>query len=162
MSTFSFVAVGPNGSGPANIIDATSLNSNFSNICTAGNNINYQNIGSAGIYASQMIPTTNAQAQFGGASTITYTFPAGVSLAPNSASFIIGSSNYPSMALRFPNQSTAFSGYSTIGAASNQTIKGISAQVMNITDGGTPLFAFDRGGDLGISGFAVANALIAT
>ena len=108
MSTFSFVAVGPNGSGPANIIDATSLNSNFSNICTAGNNINYQNIGSAGIYASQMIPTTNAQAQFGGASTITYTFPAGVSLAPNSASFIIGSSNYPSTALRFPTNRRHF------------------------------------------------------
>ena len=44
-----------NGTGPANIIDATQMNSNFTAVATAVNNI----------YPSQVLPITTAQATFG-------------------------------------------------------------------------------------------------
>jgi hypothetical protein len=54
-------------------INAAPFNSNFTALQTCGNNIDNTNIGSAGIYASQVIPLTAAEATFGGA--LGYTFP---------------------------------------------------------------------------------------
>lgn len=58
-------------------LTATNLNANPANEVTCINNIDHTNLGSAGIYASQIIPATAPQAAFGGA--LTYTFPAGIS-----------------------------------------------------------------------------------
>jgi len=56
-------------------------------------NITYANIGSAGIYASQIIPTNGTQATFGGSQT--YTFPAGIAVTQgvSSGNTIIANGN---------------------------------------------------------------------
>jgi hypothetical protein len=48
-------------------INAAPFNTNFSAVQTAVNSIDNTNIGAAGIFASQLLPTTSAQATFGGA-----------------------------------------------------------------------------------------------
>jgi hypothetical protein len=58
--------------------DGTQVNANFNSLIAAGNNINSTNIGSLGVYANQIIPTTAAQATFGG--VLAYTFPAGLNV----------------------------------------------------------------------------------
>lgn len=63
MSILAIPNVFVNGSGPANIIDATQMNTNFTAVATAVNNI----------YPLQVIPLTGVQATFGG--TAGYTFP---------------------------------------------------------------------------------------
>jgi hypothetical protein len=55
-----------NGTGPANIVDAVGLNANFTATATALNNI----------YPSQIIPTTTAQATFGGLQPYLFLAPA--------------------------------------------------------------------------------------
>jgi len=58
---------------------ATQWNSNFVTFVAAFSNIDYTNIGAAGIYASQIKPTSASAATFGGSQT--YTFPAGIALS---------------------------------------------------------------------------------
>jgi hypothetical protein len=57
-------------------IQAAPFNANFSAVQTAVNSIDNTNIGVAGLFASQILPTTSGQATFGG--TTAYTFPYGV------------------------------------------------------------------------------------
>jgi Chaperone of endosialidase len=59
-------------------INAAPFNTNFSAVATAVNSIDNSNIGAAGIFASQLLPTTSAQATFGG--TLGYNF-----LAPSAS-----------------------------------------------------------------------------
>jgi hypothetical protein len=59
-------------------VDATKLAANFSALAACSSNIDNTNIGAAGIYASQLIPTTVAQAVFGGSQT--YTFSNGLNV----------------------------------------------------------------------------------
>ena len=54
-------------------LTAANLNANPANEITCINNIDNNNIGSNGIYATQIKPTSIAQAAFGG--TVAYTFP---------------------------------------------------------------------------------------
>lgn len=56
---------------------AAQVNANFSSLQTCGNSIDNTNIGSAGLFASQLKPTNSGQASFGG--TQAYTFPAQLS-----------------------------------------------------------------------------------
>lgn len=55
-------------------VDATTTNANNAAIVAAVNNIDNTNIGSSGIYASQIIPSTTAEGTFGG--SLPYYFPA--------------------------------------------------------------------------------------
>ncbi len=48
------------------VIQAAPFNSNFTAVATAVNNIDNTNLGALGIYASQIIPTSAAQALVGG------------------------------------------------------------------------------------------------
>lgn len=59
---------------------AAQVNANFTAVANGVNSIDASNIGAAGLYASQIIPTTSGQASFGG--TQQYAFPAaaGVSI----------------------------------------------------------------------------------
>jgi hypothetical protein len=77
MSTFSQFHVWATGE----TITAALLNGEIASIVTAGNNIDNNNIGTLGIYASQIKPTSGAQATFGG--TNTYTFIAGEVVSSN-------------------------------------------------------------------------------
>lgn len=67
--------------------DANQVNANFSALQSCGNSIDYRNIGASGIYASQILPTTAAQATFSAAVgwTITTTSATVVPLTVNSA-----------------------------------------------------------------------------
>ena len=67
------VLVIPNTFVTGTVIQAAPFNSNFSAVATAVNSIDNTNIGAAGIFASQLIPTTTAQATFGG--VLSYVFP---------------------------------------------------------------------------------------
>jgi hypothetical protein len=71
-------------------LTATNLNANPANEISCINNIDHTNLGSAGIYASQVIPATAPQAAFGG--SLTYTFPAGISAV---GAIVAGSATAP-------------------------------------------------------------------
>ncbi|MFY9780850.1 MAG: hypothetical protein WAJ85_10115 [Candidatus Baltobacteraceae bacterium] len=62
----------PNTFSVGSIINAAPFNANFSALQTCGNSIDNTNIGSAGLYASNLLPTSGAQATFGG--LVPYTF----------------------------------------------------------------------------------------
>ena len=64
------------------VIDANQMNANFSALTTwANGNVDHTNVGSGGIFASQIIPDSTAHATFGGA--IAYTFPNPVIFSTN-------------------------------------------------------------------------------
>jgi hypothetical protein len=63
---------------PATTANPALVNQNFANLVACAQNIDNSNIGSAGIYASQIIPTSPSQAIFGG--TQSYTFPASLTV----------------------------------------------------------------------------------
>lgn len=70
--------------------DANQVMANFNALASGVNNIDNTNIGSSGIYASQIIPTTAAQATFGG-TTVGYTFVApAVGITPLTVTGIAG------------------------------------------------------------------------
>ena len=58
---------------------ASQVNANFTSLQSCGNNIDHTNIGTAGIYASQIVPDTAAHATFGG--TTAYTFASGLTIS---------------------------------------------------------------------------------
>jgi len=66
----------PNVFANGTVINSSPFNQNFGNIVTWSTAIDNTNIGVAGIYASQIVPSSIAQATFGGTSN--YTFPAGI------------------------------------------------------------------------------------
>lgn len=66
----------PNSFTNGTAADANQVNANFSSLQACGNNIDHNNIGSAGIYATQIIPTTVGQAIFGGG--VVYQFSNGL------------------------------------------------------------------------------------
>ena len=57
------------------------VNANFTACANAINNIDNTNIGAAGLFASDLLPTNGTQATFGGAQT--YTFPADINVSGN-------------------------------------------------------------------------------
>ena len=57
---------------------ATNLNANETQWANCFLNLDYRNIGAAGIQAAQIIPASGAQATFGG--SLVYTFPSGVTI----------------------------------------------------------------------------------
>lgn len=66
-------------SNNVSIVDASTTNANNQFLLNCALAVDNTQIGSAGIYASQIIPTTVGRATFGG--TIGYTFPAGLTIA---------------------------------------------------------------------------------
>lgn len=81
----------PNSFSNGTPADGNLVNQNFSAVAAAVNNINSSNVGALGIYASQLIPTSSAQATFGG--TLGYTFLApSTGVTPLVASGIAGQS----------------------------------------------------------------------
>lgn len=68
----------PNTFVTGTTINAAPFNDNFTAVATAVNNIDNTNLGALGIYASQIIPTSTAQATFGG--TRAYTFSNGLNV----------------------------------------------------------------------------------
>jgi hypothetical protein len=85
-------------------LTAANLNANPSNEVTCINNIDWHNVGSAGFFASNLIPTTTGQATFGGSSL--YTFPAGINAGgPVTATNVMANSIVP-QPVATPNSSS--------------------------------------------------------
>ena len=122
-----------------NIVDAAQLNGNFTSLQSCGNAVDSTNMGSGGIYASQIKPATVGQATFGGA--IVYAFPAGLNvngalLQANAGLTVVGTTNLAA---------TTFSVAPTMSGA-------------NITAGTIPNSALVNGGFVDLSATAQTKA----
>ena len=145
------------------IVDASQLNGNFTSLQSCGNAIDNTNIGANGIFASQMKPTSLAQASFGG--TFAYTFGvaprmSGASITagtiPNSAlvsggaggvTSVTGSGNIASSGGLTPN-------IKLVAAPSISGVNFTSATVPNAALVTTPLTALTAGTNISITGAA--------
>jgi hypothetical protein len=127
----------PNTFTTGTTINAAPFNANFTALATCGNNIDNSNIGSAGIYASQIICSTVATCTFGGSSP--YTFP---------------------NLLQF-----AYGGVPTtlIGIAPTSAAGGVNCSAFDIADILTPFTTYacwDTAGDYGVAGALSANTSV--
>ena len=68
----------PNTLTNGTVVDATALMGNFTSLQACGNNIDTNNIGTTGVYATQIKPLATLQAIFGG--TVAYTFSNGLTV----------------------------------------------------------------------------------
>jgi hypothetical protein len=137
---------------PNTLAQSAQVNANFTAIAAVLNgSIDNTNIGPAGIYASQIIPTTTAQATFGGG-TQKYIFP-----GPALAGPAYGNTALASLAFQW----LAAAGTGVLGASSGITVEGVVASLATIGVGGaSPVVAFDTAGDLGVLGNIIAGANI--
>ena len=137
----------PNTFVNGQFIDANLFNQNFQAIATFANgNVDATNIGAAGIYGSQIIPTNVTQAIFGG--TLVYTFPAGLNingavLKANLGLTVVGTTNLaattfsvpPTMsganitARTIPNLSLVTTPITALTAGSNITLTGTAPNI---------------------------------
>jgi hypothetical protein len=121
--------------------NANQVNSNFTSLQSCSNNIDNTNLGTVGIFASQIVPTTVAQATFGG--TQTYVFPLGLDSANN----IMTTSNANGYYL------TRLGGGVSVLDAQQIVVNGVTADLLRIGNGGGgSLFAFDNVGNEGVVG----------
>jgi hypothetical protein len=153
----------PNTYTNGQVISAAIVNQNFQAIAAwANGNVDFSNIGVNGIYASQILPTTTAQAAFGG--TVSYSMPAGLQVqnpggclnlglpADTSCTTIGGSGGAMNLSVQ-PGQNFAFltsNGTATTGLAdilSNGTMT-VNAQGIPGTAGGGAVLPtyFNSGG----------------
>ena len=89
----------PNIFSNGQVIDATMMNANFSALANwANGNVDNTNIGSGGIFASQIIPGSTAQATFGGATS--YTFPTVLNLLGGAV--VTGPASFSTLAANSP------------------------------------------------------------
>jgi hypothetical protein len=136
----------PNTFTTGTTINAAPFNANFTALATCGNNIDNSNIGSAGIYASQIICSTVATCTFGATAVMTFPTTIASTVAPASAD-----------AFTWQNYS---SGTTTGLFASGATVATIGATALGIAqNGGSNLLTLDNSGDLGILGGAYVNGV---
>lgn len=88
-------------------LTAPVLNSNPTTFSGCFNNIDYTNIGSAGIFASQMMPTNSSQSTFGGGQN--YTFPNNLTVGGTLTAAIVGGL-YPSSMVPTTGAQATFGG----------------------------------------------------
>ncbi len=119
-------------------IQAAPFNANFTAIQTAVNSIDNTNIGAAGIFASQLIPTTAAQATFGG---------------------LVGYKFYPATASAVPLTISGFTGQSVDLLDVTLTSGGTNAFKISSTGAATFGFALSAAGLTSTAGVAVGGAL---
>ena len=126
------------------IVDAAQLNGNFTSLQSCGNAVDSTNMGSGGIFASQIKPTSAAQASFGG--TFVYAFPAGLTingalLRANSGLTVVGTTNLAATTFSVaPTMSGANINANTIpnGALITTPITTITAGTGITTSGSAP------------------------
>lgn len=138
--------------------DATQVDANNAAIILwANGGIDNTNIGAAGIFASQIKPTTGPQAVFGGA--LGYTFP---NPTPAFALTVAGL-NQVTYALAFPNKSSSAVKQTTVFADNTVNARGIVAEVFAVTSNNAGgLLTLDTSGNLGLNGGLLAAVVEAT
>ena len=144
MSVLANTVTIPNTFQNGQFIDANLFNQNFQSIATFANgNIDNTNIGVAGVYGSQIKPTSVSQAAFGG--TVVYTFPAGLNingavLQANSGLTVVGTTNLAATVFSVP-----------------PTMSGANINANTIPNGAlvtTPLTGLTAGTNISITGTA--------
>lgn len=163
-----------NGISNGQSAQASQINSNFNALQSCGNNIDNANIGTSGIYASQIKPTNGSQATFGGSQA--YTFPNNVSWGNSSFggtlntsgsySFstsngaFIGTLNTPTTGGVLTYGASA-GGFTSASIATNNgtSTQGVTPSILGVfgQPGGTLLLSLDNNGNL-----AVPNAVFGT
>jgi hypothetical protein len=138
-------------------LTAVNLNAPLTTLLNCYNNTDFNNIGGAGIYASQIIPTTTAQATFGGSQT--YTFPANVTVLGGFIANPAGVSN-PN-GLQIGNASagggTQYTRIATITGCTNST-GAVNGSLLSIDDQGAGYkLCMDTAGDMQIPGNFLAG-----
>ena len=126
-------------------INAAPFNANFSAIQTWSANIDNTNIGAAGLFPSQLLPTTSVQGTFGAGAA--YTFPTGVTfsagLTATTGSFSGAILSTLTTGAVFSNISSATIGqlYIGLGNTGNTTYLGIESSVGGTVLGGSSAYA---------------------
>lgn len=88
-------------------LDATTTNANNNQLLSCARNVDNTQIGAAGIYASQIIPTNMTQGTFGG--SVSYTIPAGLQVNGNINGGAITTAQADGQAaLIFPSDNAAY------------------------------------------------------
>ncbi len=128
----------PNTFATGTTIQAAPFNANFTAIQTAVNSIDNTNIGAAGIFASQLIPTTAAQATFGG---------------------LVGYKFYPATASAVPLTISGFTGQSVDLLDVTLTSGGTNAFKIGSTGAATFGFALSAAGLTSTAGIAAGGAI---
>ena len=134
-----------------NIVDAAQLNGNFTSLQSCGNAVDNTNIGGNGIFASQIKPTSAAQASFGG--TFVYAFPAGLNvngalLKANAGLTVAGTTTFsapPTMsganinANTIPNGALVTTPLTGLTAGTNISITGTTPN-LTVSAAGAPIY----------------------
>lgn len=113
------------------VADATQVNTNFTAVATVVNALDFNNVGTLGFYASQIIPTSGPQATFGGSQV--YTFPNGLSVAAGGAAVTGGISSTAAV--------TALGGGATAAGFNTSTASGMGVK----TGLGVPSYSAPNG-----------------
>jgi hypothetical protein len=136
-------------------LTAANMNANPASIVNCVNQLDHTNIGSAGIYASQLIPGTGPQATFGGSQT--YTFPAGIVVngTQTTTGVVTSGGGYVTTA-SFPFltwNNAGGSGTSSFGSGNFFNVLGINNTSLGlVTSAPGQLLAVDLAGNMGLTG----------
>lgn len=138
---------------PGTIIASAQVNADFSTIYGLVNgNIDNTNIGAAGIFASQLVPTTGPQATFGGSQNYTFN---------NTLNMLSGSfSGIMTATLAYGNNSTTAlpfrwngnSGTVYLGASSGLSLNGVTSSAAVLAFNAQPLMITDTSGNTAFNG----------
>jgi hypothetical protein len=140
-----------NGISTGSTASASQINSNFASLQSCGNNIDSNNIGSGGIFASQIKPTNTTQATFGG--SYTYTFPTTIATSAGVNTGVFGTA---SGGLNY-GVDTGTNTYVSLGPGDGSAASGVNAEYFGVfgePTTGTPVFAVDHSGNTGATGVA--------
>jgi hypothetical protein len=138
-------------------IQAAPFNQNFTAVATAVNSVDNTQVGAAGFFASQIIPTTGGQATFGG--SLGFTFPAGITLS-GTGFFRMGTAGTAANpALQYGN-TLAGSSLTNVGAL-GQTVGGVVGTAFEVDAVGiNSLLTLDGTGSLGLLGHVRATSYV--
>jgi hypothetical protein len=137
----------------------TNLNANPIALSNCFANIDYTNIGAAGLYASNITPGSIGEATFGGSQT--YTFPSSLVIGgnvTNSGNVDSSQGFYSNLSNGYtPNAITYGTGYSTYGnvqinSSSSNPVSGIYGDLLGLSSNSIYFLAFDHSGNLAIAG----------
>jgi hypothetical protein len=137
----------PNTFTTGTTINAAPFNANFTALATCGNNIDNSNIGSAGIYASQIICSTVATCTFGATTAVTFT------TSVNGLTFTATNPYGTGLNDALTFYSGTGTGTTKIGASSGPILVGVTPSAFYVDNGDiTELLALDANGNIGLLG----------
>jgi hypothetical protein len=151
----------PNNFSSGQIAFSALVDANFAAIATwANGNVDNTNIGAAGIYASQIVPTNGTQATFGGSSSINYQFPGTLSVGGPEGAFAAG---FPGAITSATSATEGGIAFGSGVAGQTSAIAGISNQISFFpnTSIATPILGINELNMASVVPFSPGNGTIA-